>query len=159
MNFDFLDIFGKDYCDNINKDVIKQFEENYEIAFPDDYKEFLLRFNGGSLYDFESSILKENFVQEVPSLNNIEHLINEKDWYFYTFYKNYLILPIATDNDSIEIIFIGVGKENNGNIYFCNTFLSEGNFTLSEDNLDISDGKLHKIANSFKEFITSFILK
>lgn len=165
MDFSFLDIFGKDYCDNIDKDCIRQFEEDYEISFPEDYKEFQLRFGGGTLFDFECSILEEFLPDEVLPLDVIADFVNLYDCIIvkenppYIFYEKYKILPIITNGGCDCGIFIGVGKDNNGIVYYCNILLPPEEITISNDNSFLNDGHLHIISNSFKEFIESITIK
>lgn len=110
-------LISKNDIQNIEEKV-EEFERKYNIVLPEKYRNFLLRYNGGETPDtyYKNGRRKEyirgfygigEFLYSFASLPYLDDFI-EKDY-----------LPIASDPFGNKIV-IGVGKDNNGKIYFSN---------------------------------------
>ncbi|MFI3212223.1 MAG: SMI1/KNR4 family protein [Eubacteriales bacterium] len=100
---------------------IKEFEGKYNFTFPDQYKYFLLEYNGGLTPKTNFKINKVSsdieglygFCLENKSYNynKFEKIISFENW------LNDYVLPIG-ENSFGDYIMIGVGQENKGKVYF-----------------------------------------
>lgn len=102
-----------------NNDIMKKIadmEKKYNIILPNQYKDFLCKYNGGYTPETFFKIKKESSdicgfygIGDVKlSLNNIEL----EEW------LDKGVLPIACDSFGNYIV-IGLNNDNNGKIYFC----------------------------------------
>lgn len=108
--------------DNSNVDIcVNELEETYDIAFPKEYKRFLLKYNGGKTPETEfrmNGVLSD--IQGFFGVGNAN-----QDYHFDSFKKfvkmkewlNDKMFPIAT-NIFGDYIMINIGEENRGRIYF-----------------------------------------
>lgn len=121
--------------DNISvQEEIRKFEEKYKITFPQLYLLFLEKYNGGNT---PKTTFKINGVSsDIRAFYCFGNMSKDEDFSFLV--KNNLLenfldenfCPIATDSLGNQIV-IGIGKDNNGEIYFFDeetskyTYLSE----------------------------------
>lgn len=101
---------------------IENFEHKNNFKFPDMYKEFLLKYNGGETPKSNFKINKiSSDIRAFYGLGNAD-----KYYHFNTFEKiscfnDWLqerIIPIAT-NVFGDYVMIGIGSDNLGKIFFC----------------------------------------
>ncbi|GIO24385.1 SMI1/KNR4 family protein [Oceanobacillus sp. J11TS1] len=107
-----------------NEDVeknIKEFKEANKVTLPQQYEEFLKKYNGGNT---PKTNFKINGVSsDIRAFFGFGNASKDYNFLFLKendFLKNHLdkqFLPIATDSFG-NIIVIGIGKENNGEIHF-----------------------------------------
>lgn len=123
---------------------IKRIEYRYNIELPEDYKKFLLKYNGGKTPDTVFNTKKESSdirafhgVCNADKYYNIEENLsgNIADIYEEKIEKGYL--TIAEDSFGNDIC-IGISEKKYGKIYF----------------YDHEIQKFTKIYNDFKEFIS-----
>lgn len=117
---------------------IKEMEGELNLSFPKDYKDFLLKTNGGMPEDeFEQGSDIHYFYDDNEIMESYENLVDEElipDEY----------LPIACDSfDNQILLCLGKG-DNYGTIYFADAESEE-----SED----SGWVLSKVADSFTAFL------
>lgn len=143
---------------SINISQIEEVEKFVGLRFPFQYKNHLLRFNGGRC---NPNIF--NFIENGKATNS------DIDWFLAIYegesdnLKEYIeiykieekrlphhILPIAHDSGG-NLICISCGEEDYGKIYFWD-HESEVDYSLSDDT-DYSN--LYFIANSFDEFLAN----
>lgn len=108
--------------DNSNIDIcVKVLEEMYDIHFPEEYKKFLLKYNGGKTPETEFKI---NGV--ISDIQGFFGLGNANQYYHFDSFKksekmeewlNNKMFPIAT-NIFGDYIMISIDEENKGKIYF-----------------------------------------
>lgn len=109
--------------DNTNiEEYITQLEKQYSIVLPEEYKRFLLKYNGGmtpktkfrinkissdvrAFYGLGNADKYYNFQKLIDNMNILEDYIEDS------------MLPIATTVSGDDIT-IGIGKEENGSIFF-----------------------------------------
>ena len=119
---------------NVMKEVEK-FEEKHSVCFPPEYKAFLFKYNGGDTIDtcfkinkISSDIRGFYGFKNAPENLNVSFYVNssmiepflEKDFF-----------PIA--NDSLgNYILIGIGKQNQGEIYFFDHETNEFSFIIND---------------------------
>ena len=126
----------------IADEEIHQLEQKLKFALPEDYRSFLLKYNGGSPSPNVFFISKEQ--QEscislffgVASKSAYDIWINALD--FYEYYDRDL-LPIGEDPGGSQII-MGLGAQRFGKIYF-------------NDHEQQGDSSLYPIANSFTDLL------
>lgn len=96
---------------------VQELEEKYGITLPEQYREFLLKYNGGETPKTEFKIGKEDSdVRAFFGLGDVAYSMSEEA-YLEDLVKKQL-LPIATDSFG-NYIAIGIEKKNYGKIYFC----------------------------------------
>jgi cell wall assembly regulator SMI1 len=136
----------------LNENQINDLEKKFNICLPNEYRNFLLKYNGGiprpSVFNF-----KDNGGQETNSLVHYFYAIyNESN--YDNLEQNYIlyikekriplnILPIADDPFG-NMICISLSGNDCGNVYFWNH--EEEVENESYDNLSL-------IANNFNEFL------
>ena len=109
--------------DNANiEEHITQLEKQYNIVLPEEYKRFLLKYNGGetpntkfrinkvssgvrAFYGLGNADKYYNFQKLIDNMNILEDYIEDD------------MLPIATTDYGDDIV-IGIGKEESGSIFF-----------------------------------------
>ncbi len=109
--------------DNTNiEEYIIQLEKQYSIVLPEEYKRFLLKYNGGmtpktkfrinkvssdvrAFYGLGNADKYYNFQKLIDNMNILQDYIEDS------------MLPIATTVSGDDIT-IGIGKEENGSIFF-----------------------------------------
>ena len=114
---------------------IEDFESNYSIKLADDYKDFLLKYNGiisscgldinNSRYSLNNTYLDGKALLDFELFKNLPQVIDEMNEYLGDFeldykidiVKNQKILPIAGNYSAHSDLGIGYGKDNFGKIY------------------------------------------
>lgn len=96
---------------------IKEFEEKYQIILPEQYSNFLRKYNGGYTPDTDLYDNGEN-VNTIPEFYGIGDVPSPLQDYFVDRFIEKDMLPIARDVFGNQIA-IGIGKENQGIIFFC----------------------------------------
>lgn len=103
-----------------NKDIekeIAELENSLNIKLPEQYRKFLLRYNGGDTPKTEFNIKREaSDVRYFLGAGNVE-ISFSKVYYMEDFLKKG-ILPIAEDSFG-NYISVGIDEDNNGKVYFC----------------------------------------
>lgn len=142
---------------NIDLSEIIKIENKFNIVFPNDYKSFLLKYNGGKtnkvgfknndklidgplkIMNFYSLNRVVDFIEEIKKKN--EDIEEDSDWeYYWEYYAKENIIIIA-DTYSQVFICIGCNKNNFGKIYYKEHDHGE-EFVL--------------LANNFTEFLEGF---
>lgn len=105
---------------NIVEDI-RIFEKKYDLKIPDQYKKFLEKYNGGKTpnTNFKINRISSDIsgfygfgeVEKFYNYKSIEEKISFKEWVGDD------MLPIGK-NTFGDYIMLGIGKENNGEIYF-----------------------------------------
>lgn len=109
--------------DNTNiKQEVEKFEKKYNFTFPNIYKSFLLKYNGGETPNTDFKIKRiSSDIRAFYGFGKADQYYHfnliENDNQFQNWIKNNII-PIAT-NVSGDYIIIGIGKDNKGKIFFC----------------------------------------
>lgn len=146
--FDDLDRNNLSSNEKISHFEIEEYENKYNFKFPNDYKEFLLEYNGCNLKD----TIKENgktmhvvnkycgfdSISDFPSIK-IQIEIFEEDWFFFQELIENKFIPIAGSIYDFINILIYCGEENKGKIYRCN-----------------EDGNPRYLCDSFSDFISGY---
>lgn len=103
--------------DNANVTAeIKKFEEKYKLKICEQHKEFLLKYNGGKTPKTDFNINRESSgIRAFYGFGNEYYDYNTEEFLYNHIELSYL--PIATDSLANKIV-IGIGKENEGEIYF-----------------------------------------
>jgi cell wall assembly regulator SMI1 len=140
----------------ISEENIIKIENDLDIKFPKDYKNFMININGGvpeedMLYDFYdevSEIENTSIIREFFSLYVDDTILKNNLKIIYNTMKNEKtisadMIPIA-DDPAGNIIGLSLNKDDYGFIYY-----------LNHEFEDVETGYLikSKIANSFKDFI------
>lgn len=115
---------------------IEEFENKYGIKFDDEYRLFLVKYNGGDTPN--TSFKSGKHSETVRCLFGINSKRNIEDNNEHFDFKKNECVPIGMDNFG-NYYAIGISRENNGAIFFCN---HEKGFSKA------------KISDSFKEFIS-----
>ncbi|WGH74762.1 SMI1/KNR4 family protein [Tenacibaculum tangerinum] len=129
-------IFDKDY-DSVKQEDIENLEKLIGSELPEDYKQHMLKYNGGSIplwYEYifihnKRELSLEGFHQLKYGDDNVESYFGHKHDFLYP-----NLLPIGAITGGY--IAMGYQQENKGEIY-----------------VYFSDEDPYKIANSFNEFI------
>jgi len=109
------------FCtDNIKEDI-KKFEDEYKFEFPEQYKRFLIAYNGGETPDSEFRINKiSSDISGFFGLGKADDLYNysqfEKLGHFQDFLED-SVIPIG-ENSFGDYILLGIGEENNGKVFY-----------------------------------------
>jgi len=124
--------FGTTDIDNI----INIFEAKYSINFPDQYREFLRKYNGGNTPKSKFKINKiSSDIKGFYGLGDINTGLNysffEKTHALGDFLEDEVI-PIAS-NSFGDIILIGIGDSNNGKVFFLYHDRNKKYIELTED--------------------------
>lgn len=135
---------------NICINDIKKFEELIEAKLPSDYKEFLIKHNGGSGHEYAFPLIEPMYDdEEIGSDCGLGWLysLNNKD--------KYSSLERSFKSDHGVIIsdeFIVIASDNGGGYYICLGIRGPlyGNIYIRAD-----DNYLYKIAESFSDFVNS----
>lgn len=104
----------RDSDQKISQADIKKFENTWKIILPDNYKKFLLKFNGGVLYDYHPFLSSFNSIKYHE--NNI--LLDEA-YHTYCVINKDLdrdFLPIASSHTDNPITLCLKNNENKGKI-------------------------------------------
>jgi cell wall assembly regulator SMI1 len=141
------------YNHPITEDDIKVFERENNIILPNDYKKFLIEYNGGEPL---SSLFKLNRELGTIVINNLYGL-NTKEKYddiikAMQTYSNRIsnqFIPIGDDPGGDQIV-LGISGDFKGKVYFWdhNTELENDVFTENE-----LPENMYFLADSFDEFI------
>lgn len=123
-----------------NKEIIN-FERDFNINFPDDYKNFLLKFNGGEPY-FKTFLTNDKCEYDIMYFYSLSQIQNTMK-YEPELIPNGLI-PIAII-DGGYFLFISTNKTGFGKIFFGDTNI----YSESEE-----DDLLY-MANNFTRFLES----
>jgi len=103
---------------NIESDI-KAFEEKYEFSFPEEYRQLLIKYNGGKTprSQFRINKISSNIVG-FYGLGNAElnfSFFEKID--VLTDYLEDFVLPIGSNSFGDDIV-IGIGPENYGKVFF-----------------------------------------
>jgi len=141
------------YNNPLTEEDIKAFEKKNNIALPNDYRKFLIQYNGGEPLD---PLFKKNnelgtiVVNTLYGLNteekydDIDHTIQT-----YTNRISNQFIPIGDDPGGNQIV-LGISGPFKGKIYFWdhNTELENDEFTEN-----VLPGNMYLLADSFNEFL------
>ena len=116
--------------------LVKQFEEKFDVKLESEYRDFLIKYNGGETPD--TTFSKGRRKETVRYLYGIKTKESIDEQFEYFDFKERGWLPIGTDVFG-NYFAIGFAEEDFGQIYFCD---HERGYRKS------------KIAKSFKEFIS-----
>lgn len=149
--------------EKIYLDDIKKIEKKYNIIFPNDYKKFLLEYNGGYVnFGIFDGFLAENIYEKnqngnIPffySLDEIssqiiheEKFLLEGDEIEHKILFSMNFFPIAHSSGYEAELLIGIGEENFGKIFY---------FERCSGGVEIED--IHYLCESFTDFINAYIL-
>lgn len=133
---------------NVKEEEIFKLEEEIGFTLPNDYKEFLINFNGGvpevKYSTFKLNELEENIGLQVLYGLNLEENLDLREW--YEEYEDDLL-------DDCLIIGHGIGfgfivLVNSPEIY--GVYFWDNSFELENSS---EDENIYKISDTFKEFI------
>ena len=134
---------------NIKKDRIDKIEKELEIKFPEDYRKFLLKYNGGIVEkNGENSIRVQNIEEEII-IDTLFGIVEEEEadisYWNQQMKEDMLDRELIIGDDIIEgfLVIICYG-ENKGVYYWDDAY----NFKNSDD-----ENNMYWIASSFNEFI------
>ena len=100
---------------------VRDYEENNMFTFPDQYKEFLMKYNGGYTPVTEFRIAKiSSDLEGFFGVGNADEILNYSLFDSMNRINDFLennMLPIGT-NAFGDYVTIGVGTENTGKVYF-----------------------------------------
>ena len=122
--------------------AIADFEDKFTIKFPEEYKEFLIKYNGGNTLQTSFKIKKES--QDIRAFYGFENADYEYNFQYlidHDFLSDYIevdYLPIAEDSFG-NYILLGIAKQNYNLIAF----------------FDHEKQKIIPFHLSFKEFIAT----
>jgi hypothetical protein len=135
----------------ISIEDINNFEKEFKIKIPDDYKEFLLEHNGGEpeddmIFDYDDELFGGFSILSFRSLKSIRNELkryteNPKEDYLETIKNKLFTFCLTTFNFQL---CMGFGKKNKGKIYIL-------------DREEIYNTPFILISNSFTEFMSSFV--
>ena len=136
----------------IDKETIKVIESFIESKFPQDYKEFLLKYNGGfpkkNIFNLNITSMLGNFYI-VNSLKNWTDFIEA-----YKIHKNRIpkeFITIGSDVGGNEIL-LGIKDKYRGKIYFWD------HEEEVEDDEEPDFRNMTFLSNSFTEFVDSLVV-
>lgn len=141
--------------EKIYLDDIKKIEKKYNIIFPNDYKKFLLKYNGGHVRvsNFDGFIIQNIYEKDqrgnIPffySLDQINYQISDEELEYQDILKMDFF-PIASSDGYEAELLIGKGKDNFGKIYYYNRYMGSPKFNY-----------IHYLCESFTDFINAYIL-
>lgn len=133
---------------NVKEEEIFKLEEEIGFTLPNDYKEFLINFNGGvpevKYSTFKLNELEENIGLQVLYGLNLEENLDLREW--YEEYEDDLLDDCLIIGHGIGFGFIVLvnSPEISGVYFWDNSFELENS---SEDE------NIYKISDTFKEFI------
>lgn len=133
---------------NVKEEEIFKLEEEIGFILPNDYKEFLINFNGGvpevKYSTFKLNELEENIGLQVLYGLNLEENLDLREW--YEEYEDDLLDDCLIIGHGIGFGFIVLvnSPEISGVYFWDNSFELENS---SEDE------NIYKISDTFKEFI------
>lgn len=133
---------------NVEEEEIFKLEEEIGFTLPNDYKEFLINFNGGvpevKYSTFKLNELEENIGLQVLYGLNLEENLDLREW--YEEYEEDLLDDCLIIGHGIGFGFIVLvnSPEVSGVYFWDNSFELENS---SEDE------NIYKISDTFKEFI------
>ena len=133
---------------NVKEEEIFKLEEEIGFTLPNDYKEFLINFNGGvpevKYSTFKLNELEENIGLQVLYGLNLEENLDLREW--YEEYEEDLLDDCLIIGHGIGFGFIVLvnSPEVSGVYFWDNSFELENS---SEDE------NIYKISDTFKEFI------
>lgn len=133
---------------NVKEEEIFKLEEEVGFTLPNDYKEFLINFNGGvpevKYSTFKLNELEENIGLQVLYGLNLEENLDLREW--YEEYEDDLLDDCLIIGHGIGFGFIVLvnSPEISGVYFWDNSFELENS---SEDE------NIYKISDTFKEFI------
>ena len=133
---------------NIKEEEILKFENEIGFALPNDYKEFLICFNGGvpevKYSTFKLNELQENIGLQVLYGLDLEENLDLREW--YEEYEDDLLDDSLIIGHGLGFGFIILvnSPEVSGVYFWDNTFELENSY---------EDENVYKISDTFKEFI------
>lgn len=141
----------------INEFDVVAFEMKHDLVLPIEYRQFLLRHNGGvplpCEFDFRSGPYGDSAIDRFLSLDesqkhNLETLLSQ-----FTILEKRLsphLIPIAEDTNG-NFLCIGVQAEQAGKVFFWNH--------EEENDEDEPERNIYFLASSFDEFLSSLQTK
>lgn len=138
------------FCPAIDEHAVKNFERQIKAKLPLDYRQFLLRYNGGkpnpSLFRVEvDGFENETSIQRFLCISSEEHYSLSK---YLEIYRNRIpnnLLPIAIEL-SVDLICLSISGEDYGNVYFW-----DHNWEVTQKIPDYSN--IHFLAHSFDDLL------
>ncbi len=130
--------------------TLRRLESDYNIKLPEEYKNFLLKFNGGYPEPniFSMTMNDQNNDGMIHRFLRVNHDEVDGIYYYLELYKERIpeeFLPIAYDPGS-NLILIGISKSNHGKIYF---------WDHEDEGELVSNNNVYFISNSINKFIGS----
>ena len=123
-------------------EALAQFEENHDILLPEEYRTFLINYNGGNTLQTSFKIKKESSdIRAFYGFENADYDYNFQYLIDHDFLSDYIevdYLPIAEDSFG-NYILLGIAKQNYNLIAF----------------FDHEKQKIIPLHLSFKEFLTT----
>ncbi len=135
----------------LSKNELEHFEEMFNVSLPDDYRDFLLKNNGGqptpSFFWIQPNIDGSSVLHFFGLNDGPKHL--SLLTYFGELRSNFpfTLLPICDDGLG-NFLCLGISSNNHGEVFFLDHDVYPFN------NQDSNKGII-KIANSFSEFLDS----
>ena len=146
-----MEIKISDAEEDLTEENLQQAEKRVDVKFPDEYRKFLLKHNGGSP---EPCAFKYTFEEDEPELACVAYFLaiyEGEDENFFDYFETYeerippQLIPIARDPGG-NLILLGVSGKYTGKVYF---WLQD----FEPDEPDFSNICL--VADSFNEFLAS----
>ena len=143
---------------NVNHSItdlnISTFEKEFGLSLPEEYKNFLLTYNGGKpkprSFDYKlkdgrswSGGIRDFFGLGLDDWEDLR--------FYYSLYKDRIpkqMLPVGND-DGGNLVLLGLTHSMKGNVYFW-----DHNEESDDENLPTYDN-IYFIANNFKEFLSN----
>jgi cell wall assembly regulator SMI1 len=134
----------------ITEDKLSQFEKELGRQLPQDYRQFLLRHNGGKPNPGKFSVDIDGFRNTTVVQRFLGFHDTDADSFsrYSKIYENRIpdnLLPIATEL-SVDLICISINGDDYGKVYYW-----DHNWEVTEGKPDYSN--VHILANSFTEFL------
>lgn len=132
---------------NATKKMIQDFENQIDFRLPDDYKEFLIKYNGGIPYNGYAIFRIEELKEDVPldvllglGVDNLD-LSKRNQEYREDMLPRSIVIG---DDPGCGMIVLIAEKEDQGIYYWDHAF------TFEQSN---EDSNVYKISDSFTEFL------
>ena len=110
-------LISKFNCEKI-EELVSKFEKEYKVTIPLQYRNFLLKYNGGKTPKSEFKINRVNSdIRGFYGFGDAEYNYNSLEEIKFNEWITDDMLAIGK-NGFGDYIMLGIGKENNGKIYF-----------------------------------------